>query len=90
MNNIYLRTGYGFYGKSFKSGDANSNLDYKSLSFGAGFREQNFSIDFAFTNFKYSQDFFLYPVNLGVDATVTNWNTVRNMFTLTFGYKFGI
>ena len=90
LNNIYLRTGYGFYGKSFKSGDANSNLDYKSLSFGAGFREQNFSIDFAFTNFKYSQDFFLYPVNLGVDATVTNWNTVRNMFTLTFGYKFGI
>jgi hypothetical protein len=90
LNNIYLRTGYGFYGKSFKSGDANSNLDYKSLSFGAGFREQNFSIDFAFTNFKYSQDFFLYPVNVGVDATVTNWNTVKNMFTLTFGYKFGI
>jgi hypothetical protein len=90
LNNLYLRTGYGYYGKSFKSGDANSNLDYRSLSFGAGFREQNLSLDFGFTNFKYSQNYYLYPVNSGVNDAVANLNTVKNMFTLTLGYKFGI
>jgi hypothetical protein len=90
LNKLYLRTGYGFYGKAFKSSEDNANLDYNSLSFGAGFREQNFSIDFAYTNFNYSQKYFLYPVDLGVTSAVANLSTVRNMFTLTLGYKFGI
>ena len=64
LNKLYLRTGYGYYGKAFKSSEDNANLDYNSLSFGAGFREQNFSIDFAYTNFNYSQKYFLYPVDL--------------------------
>ena len=90
LNKLYLRTGYGYYGKAFKSSEDNANLDYNSLSFGAGFREQNFSIDFAYTNFNYSQKYFLYPVDLGVDPAVANLSTTRNMFTLTLGYKFGI
>jgi hypothetical protein len=95
LNNLYLRTGYGFYGKPFKSGDANSNLDYSSISFGAGLREQKFSIDFAYTNFSYSQNYFLYPSSTdyqgnNIDAASANLNTVKNMFTLTLGYKFGI
>jgi hypothetical protein len=95
LNNLYLRTGYGYYGKPFKSGDANSNLDYSSISFGAGLREQNFSIDFAYTNFSYSQNYFLYPASTdyqgnNIDAASANLNTVKNMFTLTLGYKFGI
>jgi len=95
LNNLYLRTGYGYYGKAFSSGDANSNLDYSSISFGAGFREQNLSIDFAFTNYNYSQKYFLYPGSIDyqgntIDAASASLNTIRNMFTLTFGYKFGI
>jgi Long-chain fatty acid transport protein len=90
LNNLYLRTGYGFYGKPFKSGEDNANLDYSSISFGAGFREQNLSIDFAFTNYKYSQKYFLYPVDAGIDPAVADLNTIKNMFTLTLGYKFGI
>ncbi|MGD0754173.1 MAG: outer membrane protein transport protein [Bacteroidales bacterium] len=90
LNNLYLRTGYGFYGKPFKSGEDNANLDYNTISFGAGIREQNISIDFAFTNFKYSQKYYLYPVDAGVDPAVANLNTAKNMFTLTFGYRFGI
>jgi hypothetical protein len=86
LNNIYLRTGYGYYGKPFKSGDTNSNLDYSSISFGAGFREQNVSIDFAYTNFSYSQNYLLYPI----DQASANLNTMKNVFTLTIGYKFGI
>jgi Outer membrane protein transport protein (OMPP1/FadL/TodX) len=90
LSNVYLRTGYGFYGKPFKSGQDNANLEYNTLSFGAGIREQNISIDFAYTNYKYSQNYFLYPVNAGVDPAVANLNTMKNMFTLTLGYKFGI
>jgi hypothetical protein len=90
LNKLYLRTGYGYYGKAFKSGEDNSNLDYSSLSLGAGFREQNFSIDFAYTNFRYSQEYFLYPVDATVQAASANLSTVRNMFTLTLAYKFGI
>ena len=90
LNKLYLRTGYGYYGKAFKSGEDNSNLDYSSISLGAGFREQNISIDFAYTNFRYSQTYFLYPVDMGIDPAAANLNTIRNMFTLTLGYKFGI
>jgi hypothetical protein len=90
LNKLYLRTGYGYYGRAFKSGEDNSNLDYSSISCGAGFREQNFSIDFAYTNFRYSQTYFLYPVNAGIAAASSNLDTIRNMFTLTVGYKFGI
>ena len=90
LNNLYLRTGYGYYGKPFKSGDANSNLDYSSISVGAGIREQNISIDFAFTNYKYSQKYYMYPLDANVNPAVANLNTMKNMFTLTLGYKFGI
>jgi len=90
LNKLYLRSGYGYYGKAFKSNEDNANLDYTSLSFGAGFREQNISIDFGYTNIKYSQKYFLYPVDLGVEPAVSDLSTVRSMFTLTIGYKFGI
>jgi hypothetical protein len=95
LNKLYLRTGYGYYGKAFASGDVNSNLDYSSLSFGAGFREQNIYIDFAYTNFNYSQKYLLYPDSQDyngtiIDGVTANLNTFKNMFTITFGYKFGI
>ena len=90
LNNLYLRAGYGFYGKSFKSNQDNANLAYNTLSCGVGIREQNLSIDFAFTNYKYSQNYFMYPVDAGIDPALANLNTIKNMFTLTFGYKFGI
>lgn len=90
LSQLYLRGGYGYYGKAFKAGEDNSNLDYSSLSVGAGFREQNISLDFAFTHFTYSQDYSLYPVDLNVNSAVANLNTMKNMFTFTLGYKFGI
>ncbi len=90
LNKLYLRTGYGYYGKAFKTGEDNADLDYSSISFGAGFREQNLSIDFAFTDYNYSQKYFLYPVDANIDPAVANLSTIRNLFTLTFGYKFGI
>jgi len=90
LNKLYLRAGYGYYGKAFKASEDNANLSYNSLSFGAGFREQNISIDFAYTYFSYSQKYFLYPVDVNVDPAVANLSAMRNLFSLTIGYKFGI
>jgi hypothetical protein len=89
LNKFYLRTGYGYYGKAFKSAEDNQNLDYQSLSFGAGFREQRVSIDFAYTNFNYKEQYFLYPLGNNFNPAVANLNTAKNMFTMTLGYKFG-
>jgi hypothetical protein len=89
LNKLYLRTGYGYYGKAFKAGDANENLDYRSISFGAGFREQKVSIDFAYTNYKYSQTNVLYPLDDSFVPATVNLSTIKNMFTVTIGYKFG-
>ncbi len=90
FNTLYLRAGYGLYGKSFASTEDNANLNYNSISCGVGFREQKVSIDFGFTNFKYSQKYFLYPVDAGVELSQANLKSTRNVFTLTLGYKFGI
>jgi hypothetical protein len=89
LNKLYLRGGYGFYGKPFQSTEDNANLDYRSLSAGIGFREQRVSIDFAFTNYKYSQKYFLYSLDSSYPTTGADLNTMKNMFTLTLGYKFG-
>ncbi len=89
LNQLYLRTGYGYYGKAFQGGDTNQNLDYRSLSFGVGFREQRVSIDFGFTNYKYDQKYLLYPLNDSFIQPLAGLNINKNMFTLTLGYKFG-
>ena len=51
---------------------------------------KTFLLDFAFTSYKYSQRYFLYPVDANIDPAEANLSTIKNMFTLTFGYKFGI
>ncbi len=89
LNKLYLRAGYGYYGKAFKSGEDNADLDYSSISLGTGFREQNVSIDFAFTNYKYSQANILYPLDTSFDPATVNLSTMKNMFTVSLGYKFG-
>lgn len=90
FNSLYLRGGYGLYGKPFAAGEDNADLNYNAISVGAGFREQRVSIDFGFTNLKYSQKYFLYPTDLGVSPAQANLTNARNIFTLTLGYKFGI
>ena len=86
LNKLYLRTGYGYYGKAFQPEEDNSELDYSSLSFGAGFREQNVYFDLAFTNYKYSQGYLLYDT---ANPAFADLSTSKNMFTVTLGFKFG-
>ena len=87
LDKFYLRGGYGYYGKAFKQGEDNEDLDYKSVTFGAGFREKNISIDFGFAGFWNPQKYILYTSEAG--NSIANMNTARNTFTLSVGYKFG-
>lgn len=89
LDKLYLRTGYGYYGKAFAKGEDNQNLDYSSISFGIGVREQRVSLDLGYTNYMYKQKYFLYPLTSRFDPALAQLNTSRNMFTLTLGYKFG-
>ncbi len=87
LNNLYLRGGYGYYGKAFKQGDVNENQDYRSISFGTGFREQNIFVDFGFTNLMNTQNYILYSSSAG--SPMASMDVNKNMYTVTFGYKFG-
>lgn len=87
LDKLYLRGGYGYYGKAFKPGDINENQDYTSISFGAGFREQNIFIDFGFTNLKNSQNYLLYSSSAG--SPLSDLSINKNIYSVTFGYKFG-
>jgi hypothetical protein len=89
LNKLYLRTGFGYYGKAFSEGEENENLYYTSFSAGAGFREQNLFIDFGFTRNQDSQKYFLYPVSGNTPSAMADISTGRNLFTMTFGFKFG-
>jgi long-subunit fatty acid transport protein len=88
INKMYLRGGYGYYGKAYKKGHDNQDLDYNSISFGFGLREQNVFFDFGFTNYRNSQKYFLYPGGIGYEGAQANLSSTKNMFTITAGYKF--
>jgi long-subunit fatty acid transport protein len=89
FDKLYLRGGYGYYGKAFAQSEDNANLDYNAISGGIGFREKNFSIDFGYTHMSSSQIYYLYPLPDTFEAARANISTNQNMFSLTFGYKFG-
>lgn len=90
LSKLYLRGGFGYYGRAFVQGEDNADLDYTSISGGIGFREQRVSIDFGFTAFMYDQSYILYPLDTNrFNPAIASLNTNRNMFTLTLGYKFG-
>jgi hypothetical protein len=87
FNKLYLRSGYGYYGKAFAQGEDNANMDYNAISGGIGFREKSFSLDFGYTHMSSSQVYYLYPLDDSFEAARANITTNQNMFTLTFGYK---
>ncbi|MGD0343089.1 MAG: hypothetical protein ABSA76_15420, partial [Bacteroidales bacterium] len=87
LSNIYLRGGYGYYGKAWKTGQDNENQAYNSLSCGIGFREKNIFADFGISTTTNKDKYILYTSSAG--SAVSDINMTRNLFTLTFGYKFG-
>ncbi len=87
LSKFYLRGGYGYYGKAFMEGEENEDLDQTSVSCGAGFREQNLALDFGFANYKSTEKYILYTSSLG--SPIADLNSSRNIFTMSFSYKFG-
>ncbi len=87
FNKLYLRGGYGYYGKVFRDDEINRDLFNRSISAGVGFREQNLSIDFGFTNLRNEQKYVLYDSYY--DTAMASLINNRNMFSVTLGYKFG-
>lgn len=86
VSTLYLRAGYGIYGKAFKQGEDNDDLQYNSISCGIGFRQQNFFFDMAFTNLSSEQNYFMYNDPPYLDAA--NIKTSKNSFAATIGFKF--
>ncbi|MBK8883580.1 MAG: outer membrane protein transport protein [Bacteroidales bacterium] len=89
FNNVYLRSGYGYYGKAYASGEDNANMDYNAISGGIGFREKNFSLDFGYTHMSSSRVYYLYPLNESIEPARANISDNQNMFSLTLAYKMG-
>ncbi|MCU0460628.1 MAG: hypothetical protein MUF36_01235 [Bacteroidales bacterium] len=87
LNRLYFRGGYGYYGKAYKTGDVNQDICYNSYSGGIGFREQNINVDFGFTRFSYPEKYILYKTSF--EAPSSDIDIARNIFTISFGYKFG-
>jgi hypothetical protein len=87
FNKLYFRGGYGYYGKVFREDEVNKDLFNRSISAGLGFREQNLSIDFGFTNMRNEQKYILYDSYY--ETAMANMTNTRNMFSVTRGYKFG-
>jgi Outer membrane protein transport protein (OMPP1/FadL/TodX) len=87
LDKLYLRGGYGFYGKAFRTGEDNQDLSYNSFSAGIGYREQNISVDFGYTNISNPQRYILYTSNEG--SAISDLDIHRNYFSVTVGYKFG-
>jgi hypothetical protein len=86
FNRLYARGGYAYYGQAFGKGDNNAALNYNSISFGTGFREQNVSIDFGYTRLLNSEKYLLYDST--VETAISNFSINRNIFSVTFGYRF--
>ena len=87
LNKIYLRSGYSYYGKPIKSSYDNKNLNYNTLSFGIGLRQQNFYFDLAYTLLASTSKYNMYSDPGYLEpATI---KTTRNTFAVTLGYKFG-
>ena len=89
-NNLYLRSGYGYYGKPFKANERNADLNYRTISGGIGFRARNLSFDFGYVNYKSTQYNFLYQLDPVDFITPAGYNleTTKNTFTFTLGCRF--
>ncbi len=87
LDRLYLRGGYSYYGKIWADQELNRDLDYNSLSFGAGFREQNVYVDFGFSTLMNPHQYVLYSSS--TESLISDMSITRNMYTVTFGYKFG-
>lgn len=87
LSNVYLRGGYGFYGRPWASGELNEDQSWNTISGGIGFREKNIFADLGFSRMAAYEHKILYDSS--VETVIANNHITKNMFIVTFGYKFG-
>ncbi len=83
LNLLSFRAGYALYGSPFKS-EVNDGKR-TTLSFGLGFREKQFFIDFAYAYTKQSEDYYFYDP-LVVSAVKNEMKGSNIMMTIGFKY----
>jgi hypothetical protein len=84
LGNMSLRGGYAWYGSPY----ANNINDYerRSMSFGIGFREKTYFVDFAYVRTESNEDYYLYDKIYFTEPVKNEIN--NNNFIMTMGFKF--
>ncbi|NVN94828.1 MAG: outer membrane protein transport protein [Bacteroidetes bacterium] len=85
LNPLAFRAGYAIYGSPFKSGINDGKRT--TLSFGLGFREKQFFIDFAYAYTKQSEDYYFYDPSVVALSPVKNDLKGSNIM-MTIGFKY--
>ncbi len=99
--NFSLRGGYGIYGNPWKKtvkidGNdytiANSNDSFSNYSFGFGYREKHFFVDFAYRITSTEESFKVYEMSVNSiepsGANIAMLKGLNNQATLTLGFRF--
>jgi hypothetical protein len=85
IGTLYLRGGYGYYGKAFNEAEPNGNTFHTSVSGGIGMRQSDFYFDLGFTRLQSSEKYFMYNY-ANVDPVTLE--TSRSNFVATLGFRF--
>jgi hypothetical protein len=80
---VRIRAGYALYGSPYKSGV--NHFERSSYTFGLGFKDQNYFIDFAWVVTTYTEDYYLYSPALVNATKIDHMNTAMVM---TMGFRF--
>ena len=83
LGGLYLRGGYGMYGKAFSESEANSDTFQRTIAGGLGFRSSSFYIDLGFSNLSSSQTYFMY---WDADPAIIEKN--RSSYIITLGFRY--
>ncbi|MGD2035436.1 MAG: hypothetical protein PVF73_10295 [Bacteroidales bacterium] len=87
LNSWYFRGGFGYYGSPYSSDEINFDAHHFNYAAGVGFREKNFSIDFAWNYKIYDERYILYILDDGKPYT-SNLDSRISRFMMTFGFRF--
>lgn len=78
-----IRAGYALYGSPYK--DNLNDFERSSITFGLGFRDQNYFLDFAWIMSSYGEDYYLYSPDLVNAVKIDNY---INSMIMTVGFRF--
>ena len=80
---FYFRGGYAIYGSPYKNSGDFGETTFQT--FGLGYRDGSFSIDFAYVNAERSDTYYIYDKNY-VEAAVNDYK--QDQYVLTVGFQF--